>query len=260
MIVVQLSDPRLRRAVCRAAHEDEDVIADARQAPLAIEWGYPRLIVHDREHRRILADNDSRALEIDDDTLRRWEAERLSKELPSAWMSFVTGRLSLLMDRSCTEPNWAGRTVADLERATGQRLPFGLKSVGRRILEFPYQYSTLHPIADQCCLSRGALKARFRRRGLSSPSTYLRWFRTMAVGHLLSDQSVTVAECAHRLGFSSAGNLCRMLSSVSGLTPSEVRTLSGRNGLLIDFAFQHLSTDALDAWASLDNVFKRRVA
>ena len=32
-------------------------------------------------------------------------------------------------------------------------------------------------------MSRGALKARFRRRDLPSPSTYLRWFRILAVAH-----------------------------------------------------------------------------
>ena len=45
MIVVQVADSYLRRAVCRAAHPEEDVIVDARLAADAMEWGFPRLIV-----------------------------------------------------------------------------------------------------------------------------------------------------------------------------------------------------------------------
>jgi len=71
-----------------------------------------------------------------------------------------------------------------------------LRAFGRRILEFPTHYHDLHAKARASHLSRGALKARFRRRGLESPYTYLRWFRMMAVSYLLSDREVTVAQAA----------------------------------------------------------------
>jgi hypothetical protein len=77
---------------------------------------------------------------------------------------------------------------------------------------------------------------------------------------MLSDRSVTVAAAAARLGFSSDGNLCRMMTSLTRLTPTDVRTLRGWNTLLISFAWQHLTPEALDGWAGLDGLFERRVA
>ena len=53
-------------------------------------------------------------------------------------------------------------------------------------------------VAAACDTSRGALKARFRRRGLPSPSTYLRWFRVFAVAgqqeRCLQSREPTVVE------------------------------------------------------------------
>lgn len=43
---------------------------------------------------------------------------------------------------------------------------------------------------------QGALKARFRRRGLESLHTYLRWFRMMAVAYLVAGHEITVAQAA----------------------------------------------------------------
>lgn len=109
-------------------------------------------------------------------------------------------------------------------------------------------------------MSRGALKARFRRRGLSSPAIYLRWFRLMAVARLLSDESVTVAAAAERLGFTSSGSLCRMMSTVAEMTPTEAKTSSGWNRIVISVARVHLSPRLLEAWESFGELLERRAA
>jgi AraC-like DNA-binding protein len=165
-----------------------------------------------------------------------------------------------LIERSASEATWVDSALADLSRAAGARLPAPLRGFARRILEFPVHYKSLHPISKACGVTRGALKARFRRRGLASPYTYLRWLRIMAVAELLSDRSVSVATAAHRLGFTSDGNLCRMMGALTGLTPTEVRTVRGWQRLLITFAWIHLTPEALDAWTELDGLFGRRVA
>ena len=82
----------------------------------------------------------------------------------------------------------------------------------------------------------------------------------MSVADLLSDRSITVAVAAQRLGFTSDGNMCRSMLSLTGMTPTEVRSLPGWNRLLVTFAWTHLSPDALEAWASLDELFERQVA
>lgn len=260
MIVVRVTDPYLRKAVLRAARLDEDVIAEGRLAADALEWGFPRLVVRDQAHRRTAAPRGVRVIDLDDDLLRRWDAERRSEELPPTRLDWLTERLSDLMVLGVAERSWVDRTLAELSRASGRRLPLPFRAFGRRVLEFPFRYTSLHPLADACGTSRGALKARFRRRDLPSPSTYLRWFRILAVAHALSDRDVTVAAAAQRLGFTSDGNLCRMMWNVAAMTPTEVRTVTGWNRLLVSFTWKHLSVDALEGWATLDDLFERKVA
>jgi AraC-like DNA-binding protein len=260
MIVVQVTDPYLRKAVLRAARLEEDVITEGRLAADALEWGFPRLVVRDQPHRRPPLRSNVPVLELDDELLRRWDAERRAKDLPPTRLDHVTACLVEMMDWGGSERTWVDATLADLSRAAGRRVPMPLRAFGRRILEFPFRYTSLHPLAEACGTSRGALKARFRRRGLSSPSTYLRWFRILAVARVLSDREVTVAAAAPRLGFTSDGNLCRMLWKVAAVTPTEVRTVRGWNRLLVSFGWQFLSPDALEGWASLDELFDRRVA
>ena len=254
MIVVQVADSHLKRAVCRGALLERGLAVDA------IERGFPRLVIREAGSRYGPVPAGTQLLEIDEGTLRRWEMERRSVELPPSRLVHTTARLTALMDRVGSERAPADRVLADLTRAAGARLPLPLRAFGRRILEFPVHYTTLHEVADACGTSRGALKAKFRRRGLDSPYTYLRWFRVMAVADLLSDRSITVAAAAQRLGFTSDGNMCRSMLSLTGMTPTEVRTLPGWNRLLITFAWTYLSEDALKGWVELDDLFARRVA
>jgi len=127
-------------------------------------------------------------------------------------------------------------------------------------MEFSRHYRTLHALAEACGTSRGALKARFRRRDLATPSTFQRWFRIFAVADLLSDPDITVAVAARRLGFTSDGNLCRMLGSVTGMTPTEMRDPAGWRQLLLVFAGRHLGPEDVEGWATLDELFRRRAA
>ena len=260
MIVVQASDPYLRRAVLRGAHVEEDVVTEPRLAVEAIERGFPRVVVRDEEHDWPPLGDAVRRVDVTGELLRRWETERRGAELPPTRLDHFTEKVTVLVEATAEDRSWVDRTLSELSRATGRRLPLPLRSFARRILEFPSHYTTLHPLADACGTTRGALKARFRRRELSTPSTYLRWFRLIAVSQLLSDRDVTVAEAASRLGFTSDGNLCRTMWNVLEMTPTEVRSVRGWNRILVTFAWSHLTAGLLEAWSTLDDLFERKTA
>lgn len=260
MIVVRCTDPFLRHALALAAHAEEDVVAEADLAAEALQWRFARLLVRAGGYLGTQAPEGTPVLDLDDATLRRWESERRAEDVHQPKLDFLVRRLSGLIEPSAADATWVDTALADLSRAAGARLPISLRSFARRVLEFPTRYTSLHAVAEGCQLSRGALKARFRRRGLASPHVYLRWLRLMAAAQVLSDRSVTVASAAHRLGFTSSGNLCRTMAALAQLTPTEVRTVRGWNRLLITFAWAHLTPAALDAWAQVPPLFQRRVA
>jgi len=260
MIVSRVTDPLLRQAVRDAAHPEEEVVTEPALVAEALQSGFPRLLVRSGGAIDDRRPSGVRVLDLNDLLLRRWEAERRSEDLPTPRLEHLTRRLHVFVERPATEGTWVDVALADLSRAAGRQLPFPLRGFGRRVLEFPSRYTSLHDLSEACGVSRGALKARFRRRGLASPYTYLRWFRTMAVAEVLSDRRVTVAKAAHRLGFTSAGNLCRVTADIAGTTPTELRSVRGWNRLLVRFAWIHLTPDALDGWATLADLFRRRVA
>jgi len=263
MIIAYVTDPTLRAAVRLAGHPEEDVILDADAAAEALSGGYPRLVVQseDRAGPVVMPFGPSLpVLTLTQATLVRWESERHSSAFHGGRIEWLGRRISMLVERPPSEVTWVDRTLADLGRAAGTPLPPALRGFGRRVLEFPSHYDDLHPLADACGLSRGALKARFRRRGLASPSVYLRWFRVMAVAYQLSDRSATVAQVANRLGYTSDGNLCRSMISLTGLTPTEVRTLRGWNRLLVNFAWKYLGKESVEEWKGLEDLFLSRVA
>lgn len=123
------------------------------------------------------------------------------------------------------------------------------------MLEFPARYPDLKALAGIGGLSAGALKARFRRRGLPSPYTYLRWFRSLAVVHILSDPSVTTLEAAYRIGMSSSGNLSRAVQDTTGLTPTRLRAAAGRESLIVGMVEELMDPAALAGWQDLAPVF-----
>ncbi|MFP3947547.1 MAG: helix-turn-helix domain-containing protein, partial [Longimicrobiales bacterium] len=148
----------------------------------------------------------------------------------------------------------------DLTAAAGRPLPGPLRGMGRRVLEFPSRYSDLHAMAALSGISRAALKARFRRRDLPSPYTYLRWFRVLAAVHVLEDGELTTEEAAYRVGLHSSGNFCRYVRKVSGCTPTELRQPVGRIRALTAFVEECLGPPELEAWEDLDDLFLARVA
>jgi len=260
MIVAYVSDPHLRNAVCSAAHPEEEVVLDRGLAVEAFEWAHPRLVVNAEGGSLVGVPSNVPVVELDRRTLERWESGWRSSGLPARRLGELTDRVRALIDRHACDVTWVDRVFADLARAAGSPLPRPLRTFGRRLLEFPTRYTNLYAMAEACGMSRGALKARFRRRSLASPYTYLRWFRAMAVANALADRSVTVAMAAHRLGFTSDGNLCRTLISLTGVTPTEMRSVRGWNRLLITFAWSHLSPEAIEAWDGLEDLFERRAA
>jgi AraC-like DNA-binding protein len=263
MIIAYVTDRTLRTAVRLAGHPEEDVILDPDAAAEALAGGYPRLVIRSADGAwpvLLPFEPSIPVLTLTRATLARWESERHGSAFHGGRTEWLGSRIALLVERQASDVTWVDRTLGDLGRAAGTPLPPALRGFARRVLEFPSRYDDLHPLAEACDLSRGALKARFRRRGLASPAVYLRWLRAMAVAYQLSDRSVTVAQVANRLGYTSDGNLCRSMMSLTGLTPTEVRTLKGWNRLLISFAWTYLGRDALDAWRGLEDLFLSRVA
>lgn len=266
MIVALLSDPVLRAALLRAAHPEEDVFFDALSCARALEQGFPRLVVHVPRDEHVLGAMVKRlerrlpTLVVHDATLQRWEAERRQGPVPAPRVEHAAARLRGMLATVPRDVVWVDRALRDIQRAAGARLPDPLRGFARRIMEFPARYDDLHRVAQVADLSRGALKARFRRRSLESPYAHLRWFRIMAAAHVLSDPEVTTLQAAHRLGFTSAGNLCRAVQSVTSLTPTELRTTQGWSRLVTTFAARYLDRESLAAWDDLDDLFLRGVA
>jgi AraC-like DNA-binding protein len=166
--------------------------------------------------------------------------------------------LKRLIQQTAGRGSWVDRLFHDLVMVSGHTLPHAFRGLARRVMEYPARYADLHAVADLTGLSRGALKARFRRRGLQSPSSHLRWLRALAAAHVLAEGKTTVGETAYRLGFTSAGNLCRAVQSVTGSTPGELRSPGRRDALTVSFAERFLSRDARRGWLELSPIFLRK--
>lgn len=246
MIVANVSDLRLRDALLRVAHPEEEVVCDEDLVLEAIDSGYPRLLVEADDGRPSLSDLTAAP------TVRLKVAGRKGRRFEE-----YVEELRDRVEQRAVAVSWVDRTLADLGRAAGQPLPPGLRACARRVLEFPSHYDDLQPLARSCHTSRGALKARFRRRGVPSPYSYLRWFRILAVANRLADADVTVAQAAAAFGFTSDGNLCRSMQGLTGLTPTEVRSRQGWNRLLLGFAWEHLTPEALAGWRDFEELFVR---
>jgi len=265
MIVGYISDPLLRAALLEAGHPEEDVVLSPELADEAVTFGYPRLVVRTATDAVValppnVVEREIPVLTLSAATLARWDQERRDRGLPTSRTRWTAQRVAVLLEREAGSISWVDKTLAELGRAAGAPLPTALRSFGRRVMEFPSHYDDLHPLAEACGTTRGALKARFRRKDLPSPYAYLRWFRIMAVANALSDRAQTVAQVASHFGYTSDGNLCRTMRSLTRLTPTEARTLHGWNRLLISFAWTHLGKTALEAWREMDDLFVARVA
>lgn len=261
MILLTARDPGLLAAVRRIARPDEDVVADGKWIDRALEHGHARLLVCD-DRRGVMPERVSGVpvLYVPPELLSKWDRARKRHDVPPARSDYIETRLRGMVAELTLETTWVDRTLADLGRLAGGPLPLPFRSFARRTLELPARYTDLSEVAELAGLSRGALKARFRRRGLESPFTYQRWLRSLAVAEVLSAPEVTVAAAANALGFTSDTNMCRMVRVLTGATPGRLREPDARRWLLVAFARAHLTREALEGWSALEDLFSRRIA
>lgn len=265
MIVALLTDSFLRATVRRAALPDEDVFWRPDDVSDALSRGFPRLVIRAEDDPHPLSDPEARdgdlpRVVITPSILRSWRNARNASGFSVSRVDDHGLRLRSLIRATSGPLGWVERLFADLSRASGHSVVGAVRGLGRRVLEFPSRYEDLHAVADLTGLTRGALKARFRRRDLPSPYTYLRWFRALAGAHVLSMPETTTEEAAYRTGLHSSGNFCRYVQDVSGLAPSDLRRPGGRIRMLTRFAEEGLQREHLEAWRSLEDLFLEEAA
>ena len=259
MILAPLSDQLLRFAVHRAALPEEDVFCGDSDIWAALALGYPRLAVVDPmdEHPMkvaiIAAGVPVMALgtvaAMPDRPAAGWTGVAV-REIDSS-----VYRLRRLMADAAHPPGWVDGVLIDLSRMCGFPLPHEFRAFARRLLEFPARYNKLEMMGAE--ISSGALKARFRRRGLPSPFGYLSWLRVVAATRLLADPSIRTAEAAFRLGYTSNGNFCRSIQAVSGLTTTDLRSPEGCTRVLAAFVTDYLTPEVRESWEGLSGLFSR---
>lgn len=253
----------------RAARPDEDVFCGVHDALEALRRGFPRLVVtwegEDLAALRRSAGPDVQQVPalvfLRPDRLRTAAHERLkSVEFAVLGVDDRPGRLRALL-RTTAARSFADEILDSFALETGAPLPAPFSGFARRVLEYPAHYPTLQGLGALAGLSSGALKARFRRRGLPSPFAYLRWLRILAAGRLLSaNPGMSIAGAALRLGFSSGANLCRAVTSVTGKSPSALRSRGALYGLTRRFAGEYLTAERLALWDELGPLFLRGAA
>lgn len=261
MILAPLPDGNLRAVVRRAALPEEDVLYGEEEVRVAAELGFPRLLLcrtedEDRLRWRVLRRSPGiPVLGLTGPVLRSRDLGWRSQGLAVGRVDDLAARLRILLARTASTSEWVEGLFADLVLVLGRSLPGEFRGFSRRVLEFPSRYAFLGDLERAAGLTPGALKARFRRRGLPSPSLYLRWFRVWAAARVLSDPAETTLTTAFRLGFSSDGNFCRWVRDVSGLTPSAIRGREGRTLLLLRMTDACFPEDAVERFESLRGLF-----
>ncbi len=257
MILLSVRDPVLRLAVERCARPDEAVVGDEPWVKLALEHGYPRVHVRDDVPRRSSSVQRPAVpvLWVSGEMLQGWDHERRKLEVLLPRTDYLARRLSAVISEVSLDATWVDRLLADLGRAVGSPLPLPFRAFTRHTLELPAKYTSLGDIAAEVEISPGALKARFRRKGLESPFTFLRWLRSFAVAELLADPDVKVAQAAEALGFTSDTNMCRMVKVLTGETPGSLRDPGVGRTLRVAFVREHLGRGALEGWARLEGLF-----
>lgn len=256
MVLSTIEDQVLRRALVRAARPDEEVVADLERIVLALEFGFPRLAVQ-WSGEGVLggADGPVPPVYLRRDALDLWRHEWRREQVPVPFVAFLAERLRSEL-RNGSAPNRIDRTLRDLQRIGGGPLPDALLGLARRVLEFPAAYVDGRGLEQLTGLTAGALKGRFRRRGLPSPFSYLRWLRCLAVASLIGDGH-SVADTARRLGWANTGNLCRLVATTLGRQPSELASEGAWEELLLGFADLHLGATSVEAWHGMEPLFLR---
>ena len=266
MILAAVSERFLREATANAGLPEEDCLTDEGEVLAALRFGFPRLLVYSREEQSPLVQSAAvlcpglPTIALTRTMLSEWDRAWRSEGGGYSRAADAGRRLAGLVHLSSGSPRWVEDVFRHLSSATGGALPLAFRSFTRRILEFPRRYHDLHSVADLSGCSRDALKARFRRRDLPSPSRYLRWLRTIAVGYALGEDGATTASVAHRFGYSSGGNLCRSVQGLVDHTTLELREPVARSRLMLRFATELLDDDRLAGWRHLEELFVRRAA
>lgn len=266
MVLAPLSDPILRDTVRRAALPEEDVFHRLTDVSEALRFGFPRLLVYQSEDPLDLSGNLEAwkqrvpVLALTRATLKSWKSAWHAQGVAVSRIDDSALRLRGLMRQASGTAGWVDGVFADLILILGRGLPNDFKGFARRVMEYPARYQSLSDLGGFQELSPGALKARFRRRALPSPYTYLRWFRVISAGRLLSDTQQTTLAASFRLGFTSDGNFCRWVQATSGYPPSALRGPEGRMTLLFRLASEGFPEGAMEAWSRLGGVFLRNVA
>ena len=267
MILAALSDTGLREATAHAALPEEDYLSDERAVLEALRFGFPRLLVTSdsagdaalmqsaRKLRPKLA-----VLTLRESTLREWERDWRERAGRASREAEFGSRMAGLVHVTAQTPRWVDDVFRQLSNATGGPLPPAFRGFSRRVLEFPRRYPDLHAVARLTGYSRDALKARFRRKGLPSPSRYLRWLRTLAVAYALEEAGATTASVAYRFGYSSGGNLCRSVQGLVGLPTLPLRQPIVRSQLMLRMAAELLEPSQRRAWAVMEDLFVRWAA
>ncbi|MFC1661371.1 helix-turn-helix domain-containing protein [Gemmatimonadota bacterium] len=266
MILAPLSDPFLRAVVRRAALPEEDVFCCPSGVGKALFLGYPRLLVYELGSLSWSIEGglskvpELPTLVLNEPVLRHVRANVKGSSRTEDPIDDSARRLRGLIKEAAAASRWVEGLFSDLGGISGQGPPPEFRGFARRILEYPVRYPSPKEMAEVVELSSGALKERFRRRGLPSPALYIRWFRVMAAARVLSDPKITTLAASFRLGFSSDGNFCRWVQATSGLSTTVLRSTEGRVALLARFARRCLMDQALEKWRSLEGLFLREVA
>jgi len=266
MILAPIQDRTLRAAVRRAALPEEDVFHRFEDVHKALHFGHPRLFVCQASAQKQLRHEFSLGgvkvpvLAVNEPTRRQWEVAREVDGLAMSRIDDSALRLRRLMEKAAGGSHWVEDVFSDLTHTVNRGLPKEFRGFSRRILEFPIRYSSLTSLGSAFGFSAGALKARFHRRGLPSPSKYLRWLRLLAAARVLSDPDETTLTASFLLGFASDGNFCRWVRATSGLAPSALRDWNGRLLLLVRLADECLGEGSLERWESFGGIFLRQVA
>jgi len=266
MILAPISDATVRAMVRRAALPEEDVFHRMSEVANAMRFGFPRLLVHATDDPFVLNGESAAGrfriptLAITHATLRSWEAAWRSEGLAVRRIDDSALRLRSLMRSAAGASGWVEGVFSDLTHLLGRGLPGEFKGFARRVMEYPARYKSITALGRHLDLSPGALKARFRRRGLPSPSAYLRWFRLLSACRLLSDATQTTLKVSFRLGFTSDGNFCRWVQAISGYPPSALRRREGRVIILSRLASDGFPAGAMEAWGRMGRFFLRDVA
>ena len=266
MIIAPVRDPSLRTIIRRAALPVEDVFHELHEVRSALRFGYPRLLICRAGNQKAIRDllplgqGDVPILALAQPTLRSWAKAWGADGLAVSPLDDSALRLRQIIRCTAANTDWVERVFADLTQAIGRGLPLEFRGFARRVLEFPLNYSSVEALGETAGLSPGALKARFRRKGLPSPSRYLRWLRLLAAAQVLSDPRETILTASFRLGFASDGNFCRWVRATSGLSPSLLREWNGRLLVVMSLVQECLPESSLDGWRRLGGVFLRDVA